>query len=99
MHKLSKVASLCISPWHVGADTLTAVLLLLFTNAAFQKHGVMCTCLCEGEEQGHVGVDALLLQDLARPDALPRGRDLQPAAASGPCRCELIPVERFAAAP
>ena len=27
--------------------------------------------LCEGEEQGHVAADALLLQVLTRPDALP----------------------------
>lgn len=32
--------------------------------------------LAEGEEEGHVGADALLLQLLASLDALPRGRDL-----------------------
>ena len=37
----------------------------------------MASNLCKAEEQGHVGVDALLLQDLARPDALPGGCNLQ----------------------
>ena len=38
--------------------------------------------LAEGEEQGHVGVNALLLQHLAGSDALPGGCNLQEAKGS-----------------
>ena len=37
------------------------------------------THLGKGEEQRHVGFNTLLLQDLARPDALPGGGNLQQA--------------------
>jgi len=45
-------------------------------------------CLGKGEEQRHVAVDALLLQRLARADALPGRRDLPgaPSASAAACR-------------
>lgn len=47
------------------------------------RHTIAChTHLSEGEEQGHVTADALLLEHLARSDALPCGRNLHTSAQS-----------------